>query len=150
LSHIDRIVRQVVDAMDEIADGAGQPGKQLQDMLVARVMLRFDSVQHYPESLDDIVRDLRFPLLERRTQYFQSEARPLTKVIKAGQKLNYFRVVEPMVTVAALLEATSSLLPFNLTGRELGMRKDVRRRVLDITDLLIHGMLTTPARKKRE
>jgi AcrR family transcriptional regulator len=150
LSHIDRIVRQVVDAMDEIADGAGRPEKKLQDMLVARVMLRFDSVQHYPESLGDIVRDLRFPLLERRTQYFQSEARPLTRVLKTGQKLNHFRAIEPMGTVAALLEATNSLLPFNLTGRELGMRQDVRRRVLDITDVLIHGMLTISARKKRE
>jgi len=150
LSHIDRIVRHVVDAMDEIADGEGRPGKKLQDMLVTRVMLRFDSVQHYPESLGDIVRDLRFPLLERRPQYFQSEARPLTKVIKEGQKLNHFRAVEPLVTVAALLEATNSLLPFNLTGRELGMRPEVRRRVLDIIDLLIHGMLTIQPRKKRE
>jgi AcrR family transcriptional regulator len=150
LSHIDRIVRQVVEAMDAISEGDAAPEKQLQEMLVARVMLRFDSVQHYSESLDEIVRDLRFPLLERRTEYFQSEARPLTKVIKAGQKLNHFRAVEPLVAVAALLEATNSLLPFNLTGRELGMRLEVRRRVFDITDLLIHGMLATPVSKKRK
>jgi AcrR family transcriptional regulator len=150
LSHIDRIVRQVVEAMEAIAEAEGAPGKKLQEMLVTRVMLRFDSVQHYPESLGDIVRDLRFPLLERRPEYFQSEARPLTKVIREGLKLNYFRAVEPLVTVAALLEATNSLLPFNLTGRELGMRQEVRRRVLDITDLLIHGVLATQPRKKRE
>lgn len=150
LSHIDRIVRQVVGAMDEIADGHDEPGKKLQEMLLVRVMLRFDGVQHYPESLGDIMRDLRFPLLERRPQYFQSEARPLTRVIKVGQKLNHFRAAEPLVTVAALLEATNSLLPFNLTSRELGMRQEVRRRVLDITDLLIHGMLAGQPRKKRE
>ena len=150
LSHIDRIVRQVVDAMEAIAAGEDRPRKKLQEMLMTRVMLRFDSVQHYPESLGDIVRDLRFPLLERRPQYFQSEARPLSKVIKEGQKLDGFRAGEPLVTVAALLEATNSLLPFNLTARELGMRQEVRRRVLDITDLLIHGMLATERKKKRE
>ncbi len=63
LSHVDRIVRQVVDAMEEIAQSDAPPWKKLRDMLVARVMLRFDSVQHYTESLGDIVRDLRFPLL---------------------------------------------------------------------------------------
>jgi AcrR family transcriptional regulator len=150
LAHIDRIVRQVVDAMNGIAESHGQPKKKVQEMLVMRVMLRFDSVQHYPESLGDIVRDLRFQLLERRPQYFQSEARALTKVIKAGQKLNHFRATEPLVMVGALLEATNSLLPFNLTTRELGMRQEVRQRVLDITDLLIHGMLATQSKKKRE
>lgn len=150
LSHIDRIVRQVVEAMDEIAARAETPEKKLQEMLVARVMLRFDSVQHYPDSLGDIVRDLRFPLLERRAQYFQSEARPLTKVIKEGQRLNHFRASEPLLTVAALLEATNSLLPFNLTARELGMRLEVRQRALDVADLLIHGVLTIQSRKKRE
>ena len=74
----------------------------------------------------------------------------LSKVMKAGQKLNQFRATEPLVMVAAVLEATNSLLPFNLTARELGMRQEVRRRVLDITDLLTHGMLTIPRGKKRE
>jgi len=141
LSHIDRIVRQVVAAMEKIASGKASAPRKIRDMLVTRVMLRFDSVQHYPESLDDIMRDLRFPLLERRQQYFESEARPLLTVVRAGQKSRTLRASEPAETAAALLEATNSLLPFNLTARELGMRQEVRRRVTKIADLLVHGLV---------
>lgn len=147
LSHIDRIVRRVVEAMEEIAQADAKPDDKLRDMLVARVMMRFDSVQHYPESLSDIVRDLRYPLLERRHQHFESEARPLVKVIKVGQKQNIFRASDALETVTTLLEATNSLLPFNLTSRELGMRQEVRERVLDISELLIHGLMNGGKKK---
>ncbi len=61
-----------------------------------------------------------------------------------------FRVSDPLVAVAAMLEATNSLLPFNLTARELGMRLEVRQRVLDIADLSIHGIMTEATKAKRE
>ena len=44
-------------------------------MLVERVLFRFDSVQHYSQSLNELLAHIRSPLLERRQRYFEEEAR---------------------------------------------------------------------------
>jgi AcrR family transcriptional regulator len=53
LSHIDRIVRRVIEGLERIGQSAASPADKIRQMLLLRVMTRFDSVQHYPESRCD-------------------------------------------------------------------------------------------------
>ena len=51
-------------------------------MLMTRVLFRFDSVQHYTQSLNELLAHLRPQLLERRKRYFQEEAGLLTDGVR--------------------------------------------------------------------
>lgn len=140
LSHVDRIVDRVLARLNEIAQSDAAPAAKLREMLVARVMLRFDSVQQYSESLSEVLRDLRSTLLERRERYFEREAEIITLVLKEGQRARAFRRQDASVIARALVAATNSLLPFNLSTRELGKRKDVEQAAQQIADLLLNGL----------
>lgn len=140
LSHVDRIVERVLVPLHAIAQSDVAPAEKIREMLITRVMFRFDSVQHYTESISEVLRDLRSALLERRERYFAQEAELIATVLKEGQRARAFRASDPAKTARALVVATNALLPFSLSTRELGKRKDVEQAVQRIADLLVHGL----------
>ena len=140
LSHIDRIVLRVIERLQAIAAGEAAPAAKVRDILITRVMFRFDSVQHYTESISEVLRDLRSAVLERRERYFEEEAEICADVLRQGQRAKVFKRQDPVATARALVTATNSLLPFNLSTHELGKRKDVEQAVERIADLLLNGL----------
>ena len=141
LSRVDRLVRRLVERLREIAAGDDSTEEKITEMLLLRVMFRFDAVQHYTESLSEVLRDIRPRLLERHGQHFQSEAEIFAGVLKEGQRAGQFRRLDPLQTAHALLAATNSLLPFSLSARELGKRREVQETTSRIADLLLQGIL---------
>ncbi len=140
LSHVDRIVERVLVPLNAIAQSDATPAEKIREMLITRVMFRFDAVQHYTESISEVLRDLRTALLERRERYFAQEAELIASVLKDGQRTRAFRRNDVAETARALVVATNSLLPFSLSTRELGKRKDVEQAAQRIADLLVHGL----------
>jgi AcrR family transcriptional regulator len=140
LSHIDRIVRRVIERLEAIAAGDAAPPVKLRKILITRVMFRFDSVQHYTECISDVLREMRSAVLERRERYFDEEAAICAAVLREGQRAKVFKRQDPLAAARALVAATNSLLPFNLTTRELGERRHVEQRVTRIADILLNGL----------
>ena len=141
LSHIDRIVERVLERLVAIATDDEAPADKIRAMLLLRVLFRFDSVQHYTESISEVLRDLRGGLLARRERYFEEEAKVFAGVLRAGQRAGAFRAHEALPTARALIIATNALLPFNLSTRELGKRSEVETAVDRIADLVLDGLL---------
>lgn len=140
LSHVDRIVERVKDRLKIIAEkNISQAGK-LREMILLRVLFRFDSVQHYTRSLNDLLSSLRPKLLARRETYFADEAAILAGVIERGQTSGEFAGGDSLETANTFLLATNSLLPFSLTTEELGLREDIEAKTARIADLLIKGI----------
>ena len=140
LSHVDRIIDRLKSKLRDISSRSGSPEKRLQEMLVERVMFRFDSVHHYSQSLNEMLSYLRPRLLERRKRYFDEEARIFTDVIAEGQASSQFASGDPFDLAQTLVTATNSLLPYSLSAFELGDRKDVAARTKKTADLLIKGL----------
>ena len=67
-------------------------------------------------------------LLTRRARYFDEEAQILAEVLNEGKDSGELVFGDALSTAYALLHATNSLLPYNLSTTELGERKEVRRR----------------------
>src|SRR3954469_6799333 len=57
LSHIDRIIFRLLVKLHMISSGTEAPDEKAIRMLVTRVLFRFDSIQHYRESLFDLLSD---------------------------------------------------------------------------------------------
>lgn len=142
LSHIDRIVERLKDRLREIGGSNEPAADRLRLMLLTRVMFRFDSVQHYTQSLNDLLAVLRPRVLARRAQYFDSEAEIFAEVLEAGRESGAFSFEDSRATAHALLQATNGLLPYSLSTTELGEREEVEQRASDVANLMLHGLLS--------
>lgn len=142
LSHVDRIVERVKRRLYEIALSKGTPENRIKKMLVERVLMRFDSVQHYSQSMNELLGQVRSRLLERRKRYFEEEARLFAKVLSEGKTAGVFRIKVPVETGRLLVEATNSLLPYSLSAYELGEREGIVKKAHNLADLVLNGLKT--------
>lgn len=140
LSTVDRIVKRLVELLREIAAMEAPATERLQSMLEMRVLFRFDRVRKYSQGLDDLLRSIRSALLERRRHHFELEASEFERVLQEGLNRGELSLEDPRQTAHLLLIATNSLLPFNLSPRELGDRADLLRRAKLVSELLIQGL----------
>jgi len=146
LSHIDRIAETVIRKLEEQAGSSDSVDRRLRRMLVLRVLHRFDSVAHYSQSLGDLLSSVRAPLLVRRQAYFEKEAGVFEGVLREGARTGSLDCPDPRTTALVLIQSTNSLLPFNLSARELGRREELEGQVGRIADLLIKGLLPSLSR----
>lgn len=150
LSHIDYIVERLKEKLLSIAREDAPPCERLREMLITRVLFRFDSVQHYTESLNELLAELRSQLLARRQRYFDEEAQLFAGVIEKGQELRTFEPGNSNEMAHLLLLATNALLPYSLSTQELGERKEIERKVSRLADLLLAGVLRRNKGNKKE
>ena len=141
LSRVDRMVERIKERLWAIARSDADAAIRLRLMLLTRVLYRFDSVQHYTQSLDDLLAALRPGLLARRVRYFDEEAQIFAEVLSEGRDIGEFEFADALTTAYALLHATNSLLPYSLSTTELGEREEVKERTTQIADLILHGLL---------
>ena len=143
LSHVDRIVDRLKQQhLAVIARSKHTALERIRQMLLARVLFRFDSIQHYTQSLNDLLAALRPGLLARRARYFEEEAQIFAEVLREGRASGEFEFDNDLAAARAMLEATNGLLPYSLSTNELGEREEVERRTSAIADLLLRGLLS--------
>jgi Transcriptional regulator len=153
LSRVDRMIERLKVELKKIATGDGTPQTRLRQMLLLRVLYRFDSVRHYAQSLNDVFAAVRPGLLTRRERYFEDEAQILSEVLKEGRRSGDFALFatrDVIATSRALVQATNSLLPYSLSTRDLGKRQIVEEQTSRIVDLLLSGLLRRAGAKDRE
>ena len=140
LSHIDRIVDRLKIKLRSIAQKNSSVDARLYEMLLERVLFRFDSAQHYARSLDEMLSVIRPGLLKRRKRYFEEEAQIFAEMIAIGQNTSVFLAGDAFDIARTLLSATNSLLPYSLISVEFDDRKAIHDRTAKTADLLIKGL----------
>ncbi len=148
LAHVDRIAERLLRRLGEISAARRSPPERIRAMLVTRVLFRFDSVAHYSQNLNDLLSAVRKELLARRQGHFEKEAQEMAKVLDEGREMGIFSGADSLLTARLLIWSTNSMLPFNLTARELGKRGELEERVSRLADLLLQGLLQRPRDKK--
>ena len=141
LSHIDRIIERLKANLSVIAARKSSCKTRLRAMLIERVMYRFDSVQHYSQSLNELLSHLRPRLLDRRKRYFEEEARIFAGLLDEGAVAGEFTFRNAADTARSLLDATNALLPYSLSVHELGERADIERKANRVADLILNGLI---------
>ena len=141
LSHVDRIVERVKERLWEIARSEETVAVRLRSMLLTRVLFRFDSIQHYTQSLNDLLAVLRPGLLARRAVYFDEEAQIFAQVLNEGRESHELQFDDALTSAYGMLHATNSLLPYSLSTTELGEREEVKEKTTVVADLILQGLL---------
>ena len=148
LCHIDRIVTEVVQRLQEIARTPGSGQTKIKEMLLIRVLHRFDRVLSYSQSLNELLSSLRQQLLSRRQAHFQRETEVFSRVLKEGKRMGELEFSRPAEEVAqTLIACTNAFLPYSLSARELGRREEIKDHVSRLADLLLTGL--SPRTKKK-
>lgn len=142
LGTVDRIVDAVCDEMERIRASNAPAPEKLRAMLLARVLIRFDRVSGYRESLNDLLAVVRASLLERRERHFAREIDILAAAIRDGQHAGAFAAGNAARLARALLLATNNFLPYALSPRELGDRRSLQRDAKDVAELLVTALTT--------
>lgn len=141
LSHIDRIVERLKIELEKIVRKNITLEEKLKRMILMRVLFRFDSVQHYTQSLNDLLAALRPKLLARRKIYFAEEANIFAAIVEQGQEEKVFRTENAFELAETFLLATNSLLPYSLSTKELGERNEIEKKTKRLANLLVQGIL---------
>lgn len=141
LSWIDRVNCRLRERLNRIAESDVSVHEQLREMLITRVLFRFDSAGHQTKGVDELLEALRPTLLEWRCRWHEAEAAIFAKVLSEGKAQRIFRFDDAYSTARSLLLATNSLLPYNLSVRQLGERDQIEAEVGRIADLLLNGVL---------
>lgn len=137
---IDRIVERVTGRLRDIAGERSSATERLRRMLVARVMIRVDSVSGYSSALDEIFAAARGSFLLRRESYFTAEVTLFVSVLREGLKDGQLEFDNAVKTGRCLLAATNSLLPHGLTALDLTDRAKTEQTVKAIASLLLDGL----------
>ncbi len=149
LARIDRVIDRLLAEERRIADAHGSTLDRLERLLTFRVVYRLDVVKDYTKSLDEIFAALRSPYLERRASWFAAEAAILARVLEAGRASRELECADANATALALISATNSLIPYSLSTKEMGSRRDIERTLATIVSLTLRGLRAEPVRKKR-
>ena len=137
---IDRMVDRLIDRLRAIASGAGTVESRLRSMLRERVLHRFDYARDHAASIDAMLGAVRPALLARRAKYFRAEAVVFEALLAEARQDRDPVATRKAIDAEALVTATNALLPYSLSPREPGNRKDLERRVDAVADLLVRGL----------
>ena len=140
---LDRMVERLLVRLRAIAAEPRAFDERLSNMMVVRVLHRFDYAHTHAASLDAMLPGIRPGLLLRRAGYFSSEA----AIFAAMLENESCAPREAARDAEALVAATNSLLPYSLSPRELGDRADLERRALAVSSLIVRALCVTPGRR---
>jgi len=149
LGTFDRMVDRLKERMRSIATGTEPAAERLREMLLVRVLHRFDAAQPHSRSIDELMATLRPALLQRREGYFRDEAAILAEVLREGARDGSLTVDDPDSLAHTLILATNALLPAALSTRELGRRREIESRAARIAEIVLHGIARTPTSPHR-
>ena len=141
LSRIDRVIDRLKAELEKISVLSETASNRLHRMLIIRVLFRFDNVQHYTASVNDIMAAIRPALKARHKRHFAEEAQIFSHVLEDGLKQGELAFPDAFQTAHGLLLATNSLLPYSLSPQELGERQVIEEQIELIATMLIHGLI---------
>jgi AcrR family transcriptional regulator len=140
LSSIDRLIDRVKSELRRIACSTAPAPQRIRDMLVARVLFRYDHLGQDAQSLDALFAAVRPAFLGRRERYFNAEAEIISRVLIEGRDRGVFELDDPLATAHALIAATNALLPYSLSPRELSQRDQIAQVAGRVSELLTRGL----------
>jgi AcrR family transcriptional regulator len=145
LACADQIHSRLLSRLRSLAAQPGSPLLRLREMLIGRVLFAFDAAQKGPSNFAGMISAIKPRYMGRREIYFDNEADIFREVLKEGIKTGEIAGHEVELTALAVVLATNALMPFSLSPRQLGARREIVQRASKIADLLLDGL-----RKKRE
>lgn len=140
LGVVERFNARVLAALGAIAHGEGPPDNRLRELLIARVMLRYDALRLHRHPMEEFRADIQAGIDTRRVGWIASEAALAEKLLMEGHAQGMFCVWDSAATADVLVRATFCLMPKHLTPEDFARPDQVRLKTERLADLLVRGL----------
>ncbi len=147
LSMIDRINTRVQRQLEQLLEQPNEPKDRIVQLLVQRVMSKYDSVRKYYAAFDEVYAALRPEIVKRRERYLNEESKLIAVALDMGVTEESFFCDDSDKTASMLVLATNALLPYRLNPDEMAKRKELHERALELASFLVKAL--TPVRDRQ-
>ena len=137
LAHVDLIVDRLKNRLQEIAASGSPADEKVRLFLLERLTFRYEAIQQYFRSFNELFLEIREKITERRKRYFKEEAVILSKIISDGQLFETFMAGDPSTIAFNLVTATNSLMPLNTRPEDMGSRDELVAQATELVDFLM-------------
>ncbi len=127
---------------EEITDrvaGTG-PDEALRQVLVSRVIKRFDIFSRHRRSLDEAVCSLRPQLEDKKKAVHEREAAHIAGLIQEGTAAGTMRSADALGDARTMVLATNSLLPYAVRTEQIGDRDTVLDQATAMAGMLVRAV----------
>ena len=141
VAHLDRMNGSLLALLKSIA-GTREPVRdRLREVLLTRVVFRFDMLRPYAAHLEEMREPLLLAMRRREPEYVEAEARVLERLLAEGQRGGVIDLADPVPLARTLLTATSALLPGEANLTPLPPPRELRRMAGELIDVVLQGTL---------
>lgn len=140
LGVVERFNAHVLSLLQTGAGGNGPPDRRLRDMLIARVMLRFDALHLHRHPLEEFKSAIQAGIEARRVRWIAEETKIALSLLEEGQAMGVFCIADIPATGETLIRATFCLMPKHLTPEDFAHPTQVRQKTEHLVDLLLRAL----------
>jgi len=137
---VERFNAHVRGVLEQVARGDGSPERRLRDMLIARVMLRFDALRLHRHPLEEFKSAIQMGIEARRVRWIAAETEMVESLLEEGRTAGLFCVADIPATAETLIRATFCLMPKHLTPEDFACPARVRLKTEQLADLLMRAL----------
>ncbi len=140
LGVVERFNGHVIAALQENAVRDEPPAKRLRDILIARVMLRFDALRLHRHPLEEFKSAIQAGIEVRRVRWIAEEGKIIEGLLEEGQAAGAFAIIDIPSTAETLMRATFCLMPKHLTADDFASPAQVLEKTEQLADLLLRAL----------
>jgi len=137
---VERFQAHVRLVLQGIAGGGGSPAERLREMLMARILLRFDALRSHRHLEEEFRSAIQAGMEVRRAQWIAEETEIVRSLLEEGREAGMFGVEHIPATAETLMRATFCLMPKHLTPQDCAHPAQVREKTKQLVDLLLRAL----------
>jgi len=140
LGVVERFNAHVLSVLDTLANGDVPPDQRLRDILIARVMLRFDTLRLHRHPMEEFRSDIQGGIEARRVEWIAAETTIVAALLEEGQAAGIFGAADIPAAAETVIRATFCFMPKCLTLNDFAFPDQVRQKTERLADLLVRGL----------
>jgi len=137
---LGRLHGHILDELVAIAESDRPTPDRVRELLIHRVMQRFDIFTRHQRSMDEALSSLKELIHERKAAFHQNEAELIQTVIREGIAKGEVEIGDPVSAAESMVLATNALMPYSLRPSQLGNRDCVLVKAQALANLLVRAI----------
>lgn len=141
VAHLERMGESLLELLRGIAQSTEPVRSRLRELLLTRVVFRFDMLRPYSAHMEEMREALVLALRHRRPMYVEQEGRIIERVLAEGQRNGVLDIVDPAPMARTLLVATNALLPNESNLIPMPSSRELTRTAGYLIDVMLDGAM---------
>lgn len=140
---IERANQRYLAQFRKIAEGEGSVINRLRQVLIARIIYRYEATRQTRHSMEDLIRTVRESSASKGVVWLQAETEVLHRLVQEGVERGLFTLPATSSvaeTVQCLLLGTKGLMPSSLISEDYDNPENFRRKSECLVDFLISAL----------